>query len=511
MTLVEPKQRYITCFFSNLYLAGLRSLEFAHPWLRDAGATATASPSSTSRRRRSIRRRRPCSSRAARKLPYDRLVLAPGIAFKFGGIEGYDEAAAEIMPHAWNAGPQSELLRRQLESMEDGGVFVIVVPPDPFRCPPAPYERASLVAYYFKQYKPKSKILILDAKDSFKPQDLFEDAWARHYPGMIEWLPAQFTGGVKAVDVKTRSVMTAGDDIQGRGRQRHPGADRPGAWRSRPGLADESGWCPVDPATFESKLQPGIHLVGDAIIGGDMPKSAFSANSQAKACAFAIAAALTGSPRFPPHLFNSCYTFLAPDDAFSNALNFKPDAEAGKIKAVNTFVSKVGESAEIRRQTRAPGGRLVCRVHARHVRLSALVSAARPQRRPSPESRRRGGAFRLRARRRLRDRRGNRVGQPRQAQRIDHQEKARARHDGGGQDRLQQPERGERQRDEIVAERPHEIGEDGPANHAGHRDDPGQHPQPARRAARGRRSRGRGRWRSRRRCRHRRRPAPARR
>ena len=129
--------------------------------------------------------------------------------------------------------------------------------------------------------------------------------------------------------------------------------------------------------TFESKLQPGIHLVGDAIIGGDMPKSAFSANSQAKACAFAIAAALTGSPRFPPHLFNTCYTYLAPDDAFSNAISFKPDAEAGKLKTVNSFVSKVGESAEIRRKTARAGGRLVRRLHARHVRLKATLSSAR--------------------------------------------------------------------------------------------------------------------------------------
>jgi NADPH-dependent 2,4-dienoyl-CoA reductase/sulfur reductase-like enzyme len=251
------------------------------------------------------------------------------------------------MPHAWNAGSQSELLRRQLESMEDGGVFVLVVPPDPFRCPPAPYERASLVAYYFKQYKPRAKILILDAKDTFKAQDLFEDAWARHYPGMIEWLPAQFTGGVKAVDVKARSVLTAGDTFKAAVANVIP-EQTAGDLARQAGLADRSGWCPVDPVTFESTLQPGIHLVGDAIIGGDMPKSAFSANSQAKACAFAIAASLSGSPLFPPHLFNSCYTFFAPDDAFSNAINFKP--EAGKIKAVITLLNKVGESAEIRRR-----------------------------------------------------------------------------------------------------------------------------------------------------------------
>ena len=281
------------------------------------------------------------------KLRYDRLVLAPGIAFKFGAIDGYDEAATEIMPHAWNGGPQTELLRRQLESMEDGGVFVIVVPPDPFRCPPAPYERASLVAYYFKQYKPRSKILILDAKDSFFEQDLFQDAWTRHYPGMIEWLPGQFTGGVKAVDVKDLSVKTDAETFKAAVVNVIP-PQMAGELAQQAGLADQSGWCPVDPMTFESKLQPDIHLVGDAIIGGDMPKSAFSANSQAKTCAFAIAAALTGSTAPPPHLFNTCFTFLAPDDALSNAIELAPTGDAIKISEI--FISKVGENAEMRRQ-----------------------------------------------------------------------------------------------------------------------------------------------------------------
>jgi sulfide dehydrogenase [flavocytochrome c] flavoprotein subunit len=347
VTLVEPKRKYITCFFSNLYLAGLRSLEsLTHGYDTLAQQYGITVIHESAAMIDPVAKTVGLNSGA--KLPYDRLVLAPGIAFKFGGIDGYDEAATQIMPHAWNAGSQSELLRRQLESMEDGGVFVLVVPPDPFRCPPAPYERASLIAYYFKQYKPRAKILILDAKDSFKAQDLFEDAWARHYPGMIEWLPAQFTGGVKAVDVKARSVLTAGDTFKAAVANVIP-EQTAGDLARQAGLADRSGWCPVDPVTFESTLQSGIHLVGDAIIGGDMPKSAFSANSQAKACAFAVAASLTGSPLFPLHLFNSCYTFLAPDDAFSNAINFKPDA--GKLKAVNTFVSRLDESAEIRRRT----------------------------------------------------------------------------------------------------------------------------------------------------------------
>ena len=346
VTLVEPKARYTTCFFSALYLAGMRSLEsLTHGYetlaqrygikiVHDFAAAIDPVAKTV-------------DLKSGGKLPYDRLVLAPGIAFKFDAIEGYDEAATEIMPHAWIAGPQTELLRRQLDSMEDGGVFLIVSPPNPFRCPPGPYERASLVAYYFKQFKPRSKILILDAKDSFFEQELFQDAWVRHYPGMIEWLPAQFTGGIKAVDIKDLSVKTAGDTFKGAVVNFIP-PQMAGGLAQQAGLADQSGWCPVEPRTFESKLQRGIHIVGDATSGGDMPKSAFLANSQAKVCAFAIAAALTGSARFAPHLFNTCFTFLAADDAVSDAIALEP--EGGTIKISEILISEVGEDAETRRQ-----------------------------------------------------------------------------------------------------------------------------------------------------------------
>ena len=345
VTLVEPKLRYATCFFSSLYLAGMRSFEsLTHGYERLAqrygikiihDIAVTIDPVAKT-----------VALKGGGKLPYDRLVLAPGIAFKFGTVEGYDQAATEIMPHAWNAGPQTELLRRQLESMEDGGVFLIVSPPNPFRCPPGPYERASLVAYYFRQFKPKSKILILDAKDSFFEQDLFQDAWVRHYPGMIEWLPGQFTGGVKSVNVKDLSVTTEAETFKAAVVNFIP-PQTAGELAQQAGLADQSGWCPVEPTTFESKLQPGIHIVGDSTSGGDMPKSAFLANSQAKVCAFAIAAALTGAERFAPHLFNTCFTFLAADDAVSDAIALKP--EGGTIKISEILISEVGEDAEMRR------------------------------------------------------------------------------------------------------------------------------------------------------------------
>jgi sulfide dehydrogenase [flavocytochrome c] flavoprotein subunit len=347
VTLVEPKQRYTTCFFSNLYLAGLRSLEsLTHDYetlARQYGIKVIHDTAAAIDPVAKI-----VTLEGGAKLAYDRAVVAPGIAFKFDAIEGYDEAATQALPHAWNAGPQSKLLRQQLESMDDGGVFVIVAPPDPFRCPPGPYERACLVAYYFKQFKPRAKILILDAKDSFFEQDLFQDAWTRHYPGMIEWLPGQFTGGVKSVDVKTRAIKTTGGDAFTANVANIIPPQMAGELAQRAGLADKLGWCPIDPVTFESKLQPGIHVVGDAISGGEMPKSAFGTNSQAKVCAFAIASALTGSEQPESHLFNTCFTLLAPNDAVSDAISFKP--VAGLIKVSDISISQVGESDEMRRQ-----------------------------------------------------------------------------------------------------------------------------------------------------------------
>ena len=346
VTLIEPKTRYATCFLSNLYLAGLRSFEsLTHGY--DALEThyGISVVHEIADSIDPIGKRVRLESGAT--LPYDRLVVSPGIAFDFAAIEGYDEAASATMPHAWNAGPQTKLLRAQLEAMDDGGTFVIAAPPNPFRCPPGPYERASLAAYYFKQYKPRCKVLILDAKDSFFEQDLFQDGWNRHYPGMIEWLPAQFTGGLTSVDIKGGVVKTASEAFKASVANIIP-PQRAGALAHKAGLADASGWCPVDPHSFESTLLPGIHVVGDAANAGDMPKSAFCANSQAKTCASAILAALTGSERSGPHLFNTCFTYLSGDDAVSDAISFKPEEKTIKIAGLS--ISKVGESADTRRQ-----------------------------------------------------------------------------------------------------------------------------------------------------------------
>jgi sulfide dehydrogenase [flavocytochrome c] flavoprotein chain len=353
ITLVEPKPRYTTCFFSNLYLAGLRSfasLTHGYEALAQQHAIKVVQESAVAidPAAKTVRLEN------GGRLSYDRLIVALGIAFKFDAIEGYDEAATQTLPHAWIAGPQTQLLRNQLEAMEDGGVFVLTAPPNPFRCPPGPYERASLIAAYFKQFKPRAKILILDAKDSFFEQDLFQDAWERHFPDMIEWLPGQFTGGIKAVDVKTRSIKTESNSFAAAVANVIP-PQVAGLLAQKGELVDASGWCPVDPLTFESKQQPGIHVIGDAALAGDMPKSAFAANSQAKMCAFAVAALLAGSEAQSPHLFNTCFTFLAPDDAVSDAISFKPGG--GAIKMGDIALSQVGESAQTRREAaRAANG-----------------------------------------------------------------------------------------------------------------------------------------------------------
>jgi NADPH-dependent 2,4-dienoyl-CoA reductase/sulfur reductase-like enzyme len=257
------------------------------------------------------------------RLPYDRLVLAPGIDIRWGALAGYDEAAAARMPHAWRAGEQTTLLRRQLEAMPDGGLVVISAPANPFRCPPGPYERASLIAHFLKARKPRSKLIVLDAKDAFSKQRLFQAAWAELYPGLLEWVPLSKGGQVTSVEASSLTLVT---DFA-----RHQAAvanvippQKAGRIAEAAGVADRTGWCPVDPGTFESRLQPGIHVIGDAAIAGAMPKSAFAANSQAKACAAAVVRLLAGGTPSTPKLINTCYSLVAPDYGISVAGVYTP-------------------------------------------------------------------------------------------------------------------------------------------------------------------------------------------
>ncbi len=347
VTLIEANPVHTTCFFSNLYLGGLRSFDsITHGYdrLRSAHGINVVQGFAVGVDARNKR----VMLQGGGAVPYDRLVVAPGIDFRYEAYEGYDKAATEVMPHAWQAGPQTQILRRQLEAMEDGGTFVIAPPPNPFRCPPGPYERISMVAHYFKQTKPRSKIIAVDAKGKFSKQGLFQEGWARHYPGMIEWVPVEITGGIKSIDLKGMTLHTDGDSFRGDVVNVIP-PQKAGAIAAAAGLADASGWCPIDPFTMESTRMPGIHVVGDSCIAGDMPKSGFSANSQAKACAMAVRAALTGSSAFDPRFRNTCWSLIARDDGVKVGASYQATEE--KIAKTDGFISKTGEDAALRAET----------------------------------------------------------------------------------------------------------------------------------------------------------------
>lgn len=354
VTLVEANATFTACPFSNAVIAGLRELsaqQFTYERIAADGIVVARSTATAVNAQARL-----VTLADGTRLPYDRLVLAPGIDIRWGALPGYDEAAAGQMPHAWRAGEQTLLLRRQLEAMEDGGLVVISAPANPFRCPPGPYERASLIAHYLKTRKPRSKLIVLDAKDAFSKQRLFQSAWNELYPGLLEWVPLSKGGNVTSVDAATRTLVT---DF---GRHKATVANvippqKAGRIADAAGVADRSGWCPIDPVTFESKLQPRIHVIGDAAIAGAMPKSAFAANSQAKACAAAVARLVTGGAPSVPKLINTCYSLVAPDYGISIAGVYHPSSgqlaevpgsggvsPADAPRATRTLEAALGES-----------------------------------------------------------------------------------------------------------------------------------------------------------------------
>jgi sulfide dehydrogenase [flavocytochrome c] flavoprotein subunit len=345
VTLVEPNATFTACPFSNSVIAGLRDIaaqRFGYDAIRaDDIAIAQDQATAVDSQARRV------SLRGGSTLDYDRLVLAPGIAIRWDALPGYDEAAAAVMPHAWIAGEQTLLLKRQLESMPDGGTVVISAPANPFRCPPGPYERASLIAYYLKTAKPRSKLILLDAKDSFSKQRLFQNAWQQLYPELIEWISLSNGGKVVSVDAKTRTLATDFATYKADVANVIP-PQKAGAIAQLAGVADNTGWCPIDPVTFESRLQPNIHVIGDAAIAGAMPKSAFAANAEAKVCAAAVASLLHGETPSPPKLINTCYSLVAPDYGISIAGVYHP--AGGQLADVEGAggISPIDASADFR-------------------------------------------------------------------------------------------------------------------------------------------------------------------
>ena len=316
VTLIEPSAVFRTCPFSNLYLGGLRdygSLGHHYGYLQGPHGIrvvrATAVDVDGERRRVHLH--------DGGRVPYDRLILSPGIDMRWDALEGYDEAAAQRLPHAWKAGAQTRLLHRQLRAMDDGGLFVMVIPDNPYRCPPGPYERAAMVAHYCKRHKPKSKILLLDAKDGFSKQALFEQGWRDVYGDMIEWVGFSADGQVLRVDADERLAETAFGE-------RHRAAvmnvippQQAGRIARQAGVTDSSGWVPVKPETFESRQVPGIYVIGDAAVAAPMPKSAFCAHAQAGVTAAAVLASLANRPPPSPVWLNTCYSLIAPDYGIS--------------------------------------------------------------------------------------------------------------------------------------------------------------------------------------------------
>ncbi len=344
--MIEPLETFVTCFHSNLYLGDMRSFEsISHGYkLGSYGVKHVRQfAAAIDRDKKEVR----LADGSA--VPYDRLVMAPGIDIKFDSVPGYSEAAAEIMPHGWKPGAQTKLVKKQLDALQDGATIVMVAPPNPYRCPPGPYERVSVMAKVLKaKGHTKSKIIVLDPKDKFSKMALFQEGWQKHYPGMVEWMDPKMHGGIKGVDPAAMTVTTDFETIKADMVNVIP-AQMAGKIAREANLVNETGYCPIDATNMKSAIDPNIYVLGDASIAGAMPKSAFSANSQAKVVANAVRGELTGSRTFPARYANTCWSVLAQDDTVKIGGRYEP--KDGKIAEIEGFVSKTGEDAGIRLQT----------------------------------------------------------------------------------------------------------------------------------------------------------------
>jgi NADPH-dependent 2,4-dienoyl-CoA reductase/sulfur reductase-like enzyme len=355
VTVIEPHEIYTTCFNSNHYFGGFRtlaSLQHSYDGLRKLGIDVIADyASDIDTIKRTVRLER------GSLVSYDRLVIAPGIDFKFEAIEGYSaRVAAETLPHAWKAGPQTLLLKKQLEAMEDGGTVVMTVPGNPYRCPPGPYERACMIAHFLKTKKPKSKLVIFDAKKTFSKQPAFEEAFAKYYEGIIDLNLTNeiddFT--VVRVDPGSREVYTkAGITLKGAVVNVIP-PQKAGDIAVKAGCV-EGDWCPIKPDTFASAKVPNVYVVGDSAVAAEMPKSAYSANSQAKGAVADILAELAGAERSPARYRNTCWSLLAAEDSIKIGADYVPGEKDGKpvLAPSGPFVSQRGETDDVRRRNYA--------------------------------------------------------------------------------------------------------------------------------------------------------------
>ncbi|EFO29424.1 sulfide dehydrogenase (flavocytochrome c) flavoprotein chain [Roseibium sp. TrichSKD4] len=348
VTLIEANSTYTTCFFSNLYIGGYRSYEsITHSYDKLAsnyGITVVNGMAAMV-----DRDAKEVIMADGSKVPYDRLVVAPGIDLIYESVQGYSEEAAQIMPHSWKAGPQTQLLKSKLDALENGQNIVMVAPPNPYRCPPGPYERVSMFAHVLNEKGfTDSKIFVIDPKPKFSKQALFQEGWNKHYAGMIEWYGPDVHGGIVGVDPSTGEVETDLDTFQGDLVNVIP-AQKAGMIAQKAGLTNDSGFCPIDPKSMRSQNDENIFVIGDACIAGDMPKSGFSANSQAKVAAMAIRGDLTGSRVFPAKYSNTCWSLIETNDGVKVGAQYAPTDE--KIASTSKFISQTGEDTALRQRT----------------------------------------------------------------------------------------------------------------------------------------------------------------
>lgn len=347
VTLIEANKDYYTCYMSNEVLSGERkldSLKQGYSGLKKEGIKVVHDfVTGIDTKARKV------TTKGGNSFKYDRCIVAPGIDFKWDAIKGYDAATAEKIPHAWKAGPQTTLLRKQLLAMKDGGTVVIAAPPNPFRCPPGPYERAAQIAHYLKNHKPKSKVLVLDAKDKFSKMGLFKQGWERFYGDMIEWVSAADGGKITGLNLAKRTLYGELDEYQGDVLNIIP-PQKAAPLAFKAGLTDASGWCPIDLGTFESTLHKNIHIIGDAGIARGMPKSAYAANSQAKVCAAAVADLLNGREPGIPSYVNTCYSIIAEDWGVSVAAVYRLAEDRSIITKVSGGLTPMDASIEHHRR-----------------------------------------------------------------------------------------------------------------------------------------------------------------
>ncbi len=323
VTVVEPRAQFISCPLSNLVLGGSKRIEeltFAYDMLKNNHGIKWLSDEVLAIDAESKRVRL-----AQSEIAYDRLIIAPGIDFMYEQLPslGSREAQTQV-PHAWKAGPQTLRLRRQLEVMRNGGVFVISIPRAPYRCPPGPYERACQVAFYLKNYKPKSKIIILDANPEITSKKaLFTKVFNETYAGMIDYRPNSV---VLDVDVATNTVKTEFETIDADVLNVIP-PQRAGKLAQKAGVANvDDRWCEVDFLTYESKVLPNVHIIGDSVSAA-LPKSAHMATSQARVCANAILALMSQQAPDPNPVFaNTCYSFVSDKMAMHVANVYRYDS-----------------------------------------------------------------------------------------------------------------------------------------------------------------------------------------